>query len=67
LCEKRATFDRFIETHKDKHYLKQIQNIVACHRLYDIYSEFIDDDDEDESNNKDNDMYVKIFHINYPN
>jgi hypothetical protein len=43
-----------------------MQNIVVCHRLYDIYGEIIDDDDKDESNDKDNEIYVKIFHTNYP-
>lgn len=40
---------------------------MACHRVNDIYGNIIDDDDEDESNDKDNTMYVKIFHINYTN
>jgi hypothetical protein len=40
---------------------------VACHKLHDIYGEITDEDDEGESNDKDNDMYIKIFHINYPN
>lgn len=40
---------------------------MSCHRLCEIYGEFIDGDDEDKSNDKDNDMYVKILNINYPN
>jgi len=40
---------------------------LSCRRLYVIYGEFIDGDNEDESNDKDDDVYFKIFRINYPN